>query len=43
MVVRLQDCRGKIKTYETIQVIGGGEYGLDKYITKCGLEWKNKP
>lgn len=43
MVVRLQTADGKIRTYKTIQGIGGGEYGPDKYITKCGKEWKNKP
>ncbi|VVB71961.1 Uncharacterised protein [uncultured archaeon] len=42
MVVRLQTSEGEIKEYWTIQCIGGGEYGPDKYITKCGrqcIEW----
>ena len=43
MVVRLQTAEGKIKTYETIEGTGEGEYGPDKYIAKCGREWKEKP
>jgi hypothetical protein len=43
MAVRLQTAYGKIGTYETIQGICGVEYGPDKYITKCGREWKVKP
>ena len=44
MVVRLQTAEGKIKKYDTIYAVGGeGEYGPDKYASKCGREWKKKP
>ena len=43
MVVRLQTAKGKIKKYETVYGVGGGEYGYDKYAAGCGREWKNKP
>jgi len=46
MVVRLQTAEGKIKKYGTTQVkwitYGESTY-VDKYVTKCGLEWKDKP
>ncbi len=43
MVVRLQTAEGKIKEYETVEIIGGGDYPIEKYVSKCGIEWKNKP
>lgn len=44
MVVRLRTVDGKIKLYETYRGEGGGENGPpDKYVTKCGMEWKRMP
>jgi hypothetical protein len=44
MVVRLQTAEGKIKEYRTAYFAGGrGEDGPEKYLTKCGKEWKRAP
>jgi len=43
MVVSLHTMDGKIKVYETTRGEGGGENGPDKYVTKCGMEWKISP
>jgi len=44
MVVRLQTAEGEIKEYETVYSVGGGEDSRpDKYLTKCGKEWKRAP
>ena len=44
MVVQLQTADGKIKKYETVYSIGGGaDSPPDKYLTKCGKEWKYAP
>jgi hypothetical protein len=44
MAVRLQTAEGKIKKYETVYSVGGGGDGPpDKYLTKCGKEWKRAP
>ena len=44
MVVRLQTAKGKIKEYGVTQVLwvpcGDGGSCIDKYVTKCGREWK---
>ena len=44
MVVRLQTAEGKIKEYRVTQVLfvpcGDGGSCIDKYVTKCGREWK---
>ncbi len=44
MVVRLQTADGKIKRYRVTQVLfvpcGDGGSCIDKYVTKCGREWK---
>ena len=44
MVVRLQTMEGRIKEYGVTQVqwvpCGDGGSCIDKYITKCGREWK---
>lgn len=47
MAVRLQTAEGEIKEYETTRVetvkyLGEG-VSIDKYVAKCGREWKNKP
>ena len=46
MVVRLQTAEGRIKEYKTTQVklvTWGDTCYIDKYFTKCGLEWKEEP
>jgi len=43
MVVALRTMDGKVRVYETVRGEGGGENGPDKYITKCGMEWKTPP
>lgn len=43
MVVRFHTMDGKIKVYDTHREVGGGENGPDKYVTKCGMEWKREP
>jgi len=43
MVVALRTMDGKVRLYETVRGEGGGENGPDKYITKCGMEWKTSP
>jgi hypothetical protein len=44
MAVRLQTADGKIKKYRVTQVLfapcGDGGSCIDKYVTKCGREWK---
>ena len=44
MVVRLQTANGKTKEYGVTQVLwvpcGDGGSCIDKYVTKCGREWK---
>jgi hypothetical protein len=43
MVVRLQAAEGKIKEYKTTQVLFVSYvegHPIDKYVTKCGREWK---
>ena len=43
MVVRLQTSEGETKEYGTAQVLfmsGVEGSPVDKYITKCGREWK---
>jgi hypothetical protein len=42
MAVRLQTAKGKIKKYDTVDHISG-DYGPDKWVTKCGREWKHAP
>lgn len=43
MVVILRTIDGEVRSYETVRGEGGGEYGPDKYVTKCGMEWKRSP
>jgi hypothetical protein len=53
MVIRLQTLEGDTKEYQTVYSVRGGPdpagdsegspHYLDKYITNCGLEWKDKP
>jgi hypothetical protein len=43
MMVQFQTAGGKIKKYNTIYGVGGGEYGPEKYVSNCGREWKIKP
>ena len=43
MVVKIQTVDGKIRAYQTVYGIGGGDSGPEKYVTECGMEWKNKP
>jgi hypothetical protein len=46
MAVRLQTAKGEIKKYGTTQVkwvTYGESTCVDKYVTKCGWEWKDKP
>jgi hypothetical protein len=46
MVVRLQTAEGKIKEYRTVYG-EGSNYGEpaspEKYVTKCGQEWRSDP
>lgn len=43
MVVKIQTVDGKIREYRTVYSKGSGEYSPQKYVTKCGREWENKP
>jgi len=43
MVFTLRTMDGNVRVYETVWEERGGEYGPDKYITKCGMEWKTSP
>jgi len=43
MVVKIQTVDGKIRAYQTVYGIGSGDSGPEKYVTECGMEWKNKP
>ena len=43
MVVRLQTAEGRIKKYQTTRVLFESYvegFPIDKYVTKCGREWK---
>ncbi len=46
MVVELHTADGKIRKYETVYGIdacAGDTHYIEKYVSGCGLEWKNKP
>jgi len=43
MAVKLRTMDGKTEIYRTHYGVGGDEYGFDKYVTKCGMEWKKEP